>query len=375
MVAGDEGLTKDVMPYDFDVIYTLEARSNFMLDVITTRFGLSEKRVFNEIQSAIAQLRPTLDSKGVQYADLKRALVPNIDREERAFVFDWTKFSTSWYGREVLRMILPLLEKGSSRSVLVGDWASKYGFNGIFQESFGEVAAGSLLDEPRAADTLYFVYLNNLTSAAITRLDAELSKHIAYLGSIDLTYTSLMKAMLSTMLVRAFIQHRTTIIQGHEDDRPDSEDVNSVGYDFEQFGYTNRSVPGWLYGWFLSYKIERPVLPDDDSDTRFSLNAMTATPYPIAQCVVELDERKLEYLQREKAGSLRIANFEALSAEQIAAQIRAKLAMNYIYHLARATDADTLKFNIIIENGTVARNTCALEYRPQEQLLKVITFF
>ena len=363
------------MPYDFDVIYTLEARSNFMLDVITTRYGLSEKRVFDEIKSAIAQLRPTLDSKGVQYADLKRALVPNIDREERAFVFDWTKFSTSWYGREVLRMMLPLLEKGSSRSVLVGDWASKYGFNGIFQESFGEVAAGSLLDESRAADTLYFVYLNNLTSAAITRLDAELSKHVAYLGFIDLTYTSLMKAMLSTMLVRAFIQHRTTIIQGHEDDRPDSEDVNLVGYDFEQFGYTNRSVPGWLYGWFLAYKIERPVLPDDDSDTRFSLNAMTATPYPIAQCVVELDERKLEYLQREKAGSLRIANFEALSAEQIAAQIRAKLAMNYIYHLARATDAGTLKFNIIIENGRVARNTCALEYRPQEQLLKIITFF
>jgi hypothetical protein len=363
------------MAYDFDVIYTLEARSNFMLDVITTRYGLSEKRVFDEIQTAIAQLRTTLDSKGVQYADLKRALVPNVDRDERAFVFDWAKFSTNWYGREVLNLMLPLLEKSSSRSVLMGDWTSKYSFNGIFCDSFGDSAAGSLFDRSRPADTLYFVYLNNLTSAAIDRLNAALSNHVAYLGSVDLTYASLMKAMLSTMLVRAFIQHRTTIIQGHEDDRPDSDDVNLVGYDFEKFGFTNRSVPGWLYGWFLSYKIERPVLPDNESDTRFSLNAMTATPYPIAQCAVELDERKLEYLRREKEGSLRIANFEALSADQIAAQIRAKLAMNYIYHLARATDADTLKFNIIIENGTVARNTCGLEYRPQEQLLKVITFF
>src|SRR5690606_26236048 len=146
------------------------------------------------------------------------------------------------------------------------------------------------------ADTLYFVYLNNLTRAAVARLDAALSIHPAYLGSIDVKYMSLMKAMLSTMLVRAFIQHRTIIIQSHEDDRPESEDVNLVGYDFEKFGYTNRSVPGWLYGWFLSYKIECPVFPENDSDIRFSLNAITATPYPITQCAVELDERKLEYL-------------------------------------------------------------------------------
>jgi hypothetical protein len=34
-----------VAAYDFDVIFTLEARSNFMLDVITKRFNLCEARV------------------------------------------------------------------------------------------------------------------------------------------------------------------------------------------------------------------------------------------------------------------------------------------------------------------------------------------
>jgi hypothetical protein len=134
-------------------------------------------------------------------------------------------------------------------------------------------------------------------------------------------------------------------------------------------------VPGWLYGWFLSYKIERPVLDKDDSDTRFSLNAMAAIPRPIAEFRVELDEEKLVYLQREKTGSLRRAGLGALTAAEIAAQIRQKLAMNYIYSLARAVQGGTMKFNIVLENSRVARTTCALEYQPQQGCLRVITLF
>jgi hypothetical protein len=361
--------------YEFDVIFTLEARSNSMLEIITEHFSLNESRVFDEIQGAITHLRRTLATKDIQYAKLKLALIPNIGKIERAFVFDWSKFETAWYGCEILHIILPLLEKGSSRSVLAGDWTSEHRFADIFHESFGESSNARLLDGSRYADTLYFVYLNNLTETSAARLDYALSKHAAYLGCIDLTYTSLMKAFLSTMLVRAFIQHRATIIQGHEDDRDEKEDVNLVGYDFQRYGFINRSVPLWLYNWFLSYKIERPVMRDDDSDTLFSLNAMTTTPHPIAKCTVELDERKLDYLQREKVGSLRRADFKALTAEEIAAQIQAKLAGNYIYNLARAINGETLKFNIIIENDKLARNACALEYLPADEKLRVITLY
>jgi hypothetical protein len=235
--------------------------------------------------------------------------------------------------------------------------------------------AGSPLDEPRSLDTLYFVYVNNVTQAAVARIEQALSGHAAYLGGMDLTYASPMKAMLSTMLVRAFIQHRTTILQLHEDDRPENEDVDLLNYDFASIGFGNRSVPGWLYGWFLSYKIERPILPGKDSDTRFSLNALTTAPMPLAECVVDLEERKRRYLQEEKAGSMRRTGFEALTTEQIEAQIRAKIALNYIYSLARAPDGETLKFNLMLENGRAARATCALEYRPRDRRLRVITLF
>lgn len=361
--------------YEFEVIHTLDARSNIMLDVVTEHFSLTNAQVFREIQSAITRLRAVLTSKDIEYADLKRALIPNTDKAERAFVFDWTQFGTDWYGRDAIHMVLPLLEKSSSRSVLLGDWISKYKFRDVLSQSGVGVLDATLVSRLPASDTLYFVYLNNLTTAAIERLDASLSRHAAYIGSVDMTYISLLKAALSTMLVRAFIQHRTTIIQGHEDDLPDTDDVNLVGYDFAKFGFSNRSVPDWLYGLFLSYKIECPVFPGDDGDIRFSLNAITTTPHPIAQCIVELDERKLEYLQREKAGSLKLADFEALSAEQISAQIRNKLALNYIYSLARSTCGSTLKFNIVVENARVARSMCALEYRPQDQLLRVITLY
>jgi hypothetical protein len=361
--------------YDFDVIFSLEARSNVLLEVITERYGLSDSRVFAEIQDAASHLRRLLAEKGIKYLDLKRALVPNIDRVERAFVFDWTKFDSDWYGRQVHELVLPLLERGSSRSVLVGDWTSEHRFAEICSESFADRVDARMLDPTRRADTLYFVYLNNLTSASAARIDSALSGHVAYLGALELTYSSLMKVFLSGMLMRIYIQHRSTIIQGHEDDRDDMEDVNLIGYEFAKFGYTNRSVPLWLHGWFLSYKIERPVLSVEDSDTRFSLNAMTPTPYPIAQCVVELDERKLDYLQREKFGSLRRAELHTLSAEEVSAQLRSKLASNYIYSLARATNGDALKFNIMLENPGMCRYLCALEYLPQEQKLRLITLF
>jgi len=184
-----------------------------------------------------------------------------------------------------------------------------------------------------------------------------------------------MKAFLSTMLMRIYIQHRAIILQGHEDDQNDLNDVNLIGYDFQSAGYTNRSVPLWLYNRFLSYKIERPVLSDKDTDTHFSLNAMTPMPTPIDKCLVELDDRKLKYLQEKKAGSLRRAGFVVLSAKEITDQIRRKLSSNYIFNLSKAQNAETLKFNIILENSGVARYVCALEYQPLEYKLKVITLY
>jgi hypothetical protein len=223
-------------------------------------------------------------------------------------------------------------------------------------------------------DTLYFVYLNNLSSAATSRVHARLLASPWYLGFLDLDLASLVKACLSFMLVRAFIKHESLIIGGHEDDRDDSENVNLSLFDFDSLSLSVRSVPLMLYGPFLSYKVERPVV-EGDRDSKFSLNAMTPHPVEFDDFDIVLEEQKLEYLKREKRGSLQQAGLINLNAEEIAGQIRAKFVRNYIYNLSRSATGETLKFNIILEFPGGVRKVCALNYDTPSKVLKVITFY
>lgn len=363
--------------YDFDVVFTLEARSNILLDVITEHYRLSENQVYKEIHRSIRQLKGILSDKGVPYADLKTALVPSKNRQELVLVFDWRLFEAGSYGREVVHKLLPLLNRKSSHSILCGDWVSKYRFSDILGGHYLKDQAESILIRHSGSpDTLYFVYLNNLTLNMAAKLDDAFYDFSPYLGALDMTFQSDVKAFLSTMLVRAFIKHRGNVIQGHEDDRPASENVNLLGYEFRKSGYKNRSVPSWLYGMFLSYKIERPVIKYADNDTRFSLNTLSPYgPQRLDDFEVVLEDSKLRHLQKMKGGSLKKADIQNLTTDEVTSQIRKKLEASYIYNLARAKDGDTLKFNIIIENDVIARNICALECRPLEKILRVITFY
>jgi hypothetical protein len=73
--------------------------------------------------------------------------------------------------------------------------------------------------------------------------------------------------------------------------------------------------------------------------------------------------------------TLERSGFEGLSSADIAEQIRCKVKANYIYNLARSEDGSTMKFNILLENPGLARFLCALEHRPQDRQLRVITLF
>jgi hypothetical protein len=361
--------------YKFSTIFTLEARSNILLEVIAERFSRDASRMFHEIQSSHKMLVDGLSKKGIKYANLKGALIPHTDRNERAFVFDSHKAGSGWYGRRIVEYVVSLFDPKSTHSVLLGDWIYHREHNQWSTDLLRKALHGARSPYQGQVDELYFVYVNNLSDKQAKDLDDGLRTQPGYLGYLDLNFASTLKAYLSTMLVRAFIKHRKLIIQSHEDDRDDAEDVNLIGYDFAQHGYTVRSVPSWLYGILLSYKIERPVFLPADSDTRFSLNALGPELFELDQLEVFLEEPKLRYLQSNHAHGLNRAGCAELSAAEIAEQIRLKIKSNYIYNLARADDGRTLKFNIILENPNVAKVECALEYRPAEKLLRLITIY
>jgi hypothetical protein len=178
------------------------------------------------------------------------------------------------------------------------------------------------------------------------------------------------------MLVRYLIKSCNTLIGGHLDDLDENEDFNIVGgLDLAKCGYVIRTVPYWMYGLFLSYKIEAPVLDCDTEDVTFSLNAVSTELADLAKFDIEVKEAKANYLRNAKAGSLKRANMEAFTAQEIATQIKSKIRSNYIYNLSRSKNGEVIKFNIMLEYGRKVKHACSLEYIPADLKLRIITFY
>lgn len=165
---------------------------------------------------------------------------------------------------------------------------------------------------------------------------------------------------------------------GHEDDRSNEENVNMVGYPFEDYGYQVRSLQSSYYDIFLSYKVERAVSPGFEVDTEMSLNAVSRQVISLEDCTVQLEDAKHEYLKREKAGKLKKAGIEGLDRDELTALIKEKIAASYIYNLAFIEKHNVVKFNLMLEVPRVGgdyptRLVAALEYKPHEKILRVIT--
>jgi len=167
---------------------------------------------------------------------------------------------------------------------------------------------------------------------------------------------------------------------GHEDDRPNKEDVNLIGYPFEDFGYRIVSLQSSYFDLFLNYKIERPVFSGFKVDTEMSLNAVTSDVLPIDDFTVELDEAKHGYLKSEKLGKLGKAGIIDISRIDLAKLIREKVDASYIYNMAYLADHGVIKFNVMLEIprinvGYPTKVLVALEYQPATKNLRVITLY
>lgn len=359
----------------FNTIFTLEARSHILLEVMAEHFKMTDAQVFRDIQNSRRELVQVLASKGIQYKDLRGALTPSTNRNERAYLFNWSKVDAANYGRVIIEHALPAFDPRSSHSVLLGDWLYHKEHNGWAIDELRKALAGAAEPYTGHGHDLYIAYVNNLSDGHAETLHGRFQALPAYVGFLDLTFASVVKFYISTMLVRAFMKHRMFVIQGHEDDRSNSENISMLPYGFEKAGYSLRSLQSWLYGVFLSFKMERPIFLPDDTDTKFSLLAMGASPAELDEYEVVLDERKLQYLKKNHPEGLERSGFERLSAAEIAEKVRCKVKANYIYNLARSEDGSTMKFNILLENPGVARFLCALEHCPQDRQLRVITLF
>ncbi len=358
-------------------IFTLNARGNILFEVTRDYFNLTDKHMHNEIQKMHTVVQQILATKKISYDKLKYALVPKTDRHEAGFIFD-SQSLDSWYGYEVAKIMLPLYNKDMTQSVLWGDLI------GENQDMIFKLLDRSLvLSRPfkfTHGSSLYCVYINNLTKFSIKNFHQSLSKFPAYVGYIPSTFSSPTKTYLSAILCNAFIKYGNKIIMGHEDDRSNNENVNMIGYPFEDFGYNVLSFQSVYFDTFLSYKIERAVFPGFKVDTEMSLAAVAEQVIPLKDCEVQIDEAKHNYLKSEKLGKLKKAGIASLDRAELANIIKMKIEESYIYNLTYLSEHDTIKFNLIVEiqrrsNEQPIKLLAILHYKPQEKILKLITLY
>lgn len=366
---------RNARAYAFDEIFTIEARNNIFLETMTEHLKLRAEQVFDEIWRLAHDLREGLARKDVQYADLKNALVPQTSKHERAYVFDYMRVGDNWYGKRIVETLLPTLDPRSTNSFLCGDWLTSDRNDDWYLQDLWK----RLVRKPREGGgirpTLAIYYVNNLTRSAAENLEKAASTVPGYLGCLELDFACPTKFAISNMLVRAFIKHKKYIVSPCPEEDFPVDDVDMLGYSFEELGFELKSVPGLHYGILLSYKIERPTSEDLEQDSRFSLNALTPAILPLSSLEVSVEPAKLEYLRNSKAGSLSRARIEGISDTALASKIKQRVLDNYIYSLGRSESGETLKFNVILEFERKAKIQCALEYRPSQKSLRLITLF
>jgi hypothetical protein len=351
-----------------------------MLEVMQSYFGLDSTQMLREINLSFSDMLEILKVKQIDYASLKNALVPCPDRNEAAFVFDTTQIKSNWYGLEVFKRILPALDQNATHSILCGDLGGENNTQDRLHVAFAQEVILARSCTWMHSSQFYIVYINNLSDQMLSNIRDSLSQYHGYVGWVDCYAPSFLKTYLSLVLCNSFLKAKRIVIQGHEDDRENIEDVNMVGYPFEKYGYTCKSFQSMYNDLFLHYKIERGVYPGFESDTIFSLNAISSTVVPLDECEVEVEEAKLKYLQERKEGSMRRSGLLSVTREELQAKIRERLASNYIFNMAYAAEHRTMKFNTVLnfvpaDAAKLVKLTVSLEYKPSEKRVRLITMF
>lgn len=358
-------------------IWTLNARSHVMLEVIRDHFGVAAPKMRRQIQGMHRKVVEILSSKDIDYSQLRSALVPTLDRHEACFIFDSTEVESGSYGRDVFFRVLPLLEPRTTQSILDGDLGGEDKDQPWIFEMLRESIVLARSFEFKHSTLLFGVYINNLSDASLARLHEGLGQYPPYIGYIQCTYSSQAKTYLSLCMAKLCIKKGNTIILGHEADRPNSENINITHVPFEENNFKIVSLQADYFGIFLSYKIERPVFGSFAVDSEMALNAISDHVARLDGFTVLLDEAKHGYLINEKLGKLEKAGLANADREHIASLIKAKVNDSYIYNLQYLEEHDVMKFNLIVEvdrvDGHPTRLLTALEYIPENKTLRVIT--
>lgn len=354
-------------------IHTVNARDGIGLTAMRMHFKMDAKAFRQFIVAHASLLQKELHKHQVEYAALRPALVPSTERHEMALLFNSDLFDGPAYGETVMERLIPLLDKESTLSVMVGD-VVHLGPNDV--RRLAEI--DGLIASPQhdwGRQYIFCVYLNNLSAAQREALHTAFLAEPAYLGHVPTTYRSHLRTLISISVGTVFIKHKKVAIVDHGGDDPWVAAVNMPGYPFEENGLRVVSVNSMLFSPLLVYKIQSETFPHHRDDVEVSLTAISDTPLALAGFEVFIEERKFGYITRAKSGILKIAGLDHHDRHELAALIRAELENDYIYRLQHNVDG-TVQFSIVLElpgGAHPVRVAVGLKYFPDSESLNVVT--
>lgn len=360
-------------------IHTLNARGNVMLPALREYFSLTDAQTFREIQRFHKDLLGILNAKGINYESLRSALTPQQTKHEAAFLFDEQRCDNKFIpGVECADALFKLLDRKTTHSILGGDLVDDE--DELARKLLGEAAVVAKDLNFKHPCFCYVLYVNNLSNEAVKTIHNGLKAHDAYLGYVPCTYAGLAKTFISLSLVNLVVKHKNTVILGHEDDRPNSEDHNLHLHDYTALGLKIKSIQSMYFNTFLAYKIERMLLEDSDDDLEIALMSMSQEIAPLTDFTVLIEDDKFnKYLKTKKRGKLERAGIAELTKAELEEAIRKKLRTNYLYNMEWVDEPthQLSKFNIVLEfpraEGFPERLLVSLEYKPAEKVLRLLT--
>lgn len=355
------------------MIFSINTDGYKLYSVAKHTLKMSEKDVYNMINNDFTEMVDLLMKKGIRYDTLKRALIPNQDKNnsEICLVFDSSLINSSLYGYAVFAELIPLLDKNSTYSILAGDYVDILkNISNSQQCLFNELKEGLIECNNsvyRHSSQYYFVYINNITNNQMLSIINGLQKFNCFFGYKKLNYESYFKTYLSYILPPICIKTKNTVIVNHISDY-DNENVNDIGYPFEENGYKIVSINDNYFDIFLSYKIESIVT--DKEDISFSFNALFPKFDSIDRLNLNISDEKWKYLNGDFKGKGGIVNsfrFNNINKDDFCRIIFKQICFNYIYNLRINEYGDRI-FNVCIQlptkNGNYRKTTVALKYKP-----------
>jgi hypothetical protein len=360
-------------------IFTIEARENVFFEVLKNQFNLSSEQMYVAIRDSFSYFKDSFEAnKGIQYKELRNALTPNINKHEIALVFDSSKIDSGWYGYHCFNKLIPLFDKKTAHSILAGDFLINHNHY-FWKDYFFEVLISTKDDNFFDISNGYIIYINNLSNSLVKKITSNLNEFDGYLGYLNMTFQTPIKSYLSIILCKTGILHKNTVIlPGDEDSWTQNENIH--GLPFDKHGFKIMNIPDPYFGIFLSYKIEREVFDGYENDTEFSLNAVSSIIKDLDSCKIIIEPEKLQYLLEQKGGKLKKAQIENYTTTDFEALIKEKIKDNYIYEMTELKEHNVVKFNIVLElalRSQIDKIKCSvtLSYMPEQEIIKLITFF